>query len=142
MKLDNLIKISGSSRKSKRLGRGSSSGKGGHTVGRGQKGQKARSKIKTWFEGGQKPFIHRLPYMRGFKRNPALTCVSFNLDTISHVYGDKEEVSRETLVSKGLLKASFLGRIKILGRGSLEKPLTFSSEITFSESAKKAVNLD
>ena len=32
-------------RDSKRLGRGIGSGKGGHTVGRGTKGQKARNKV-------------------------------------------------------------------------------------------------
>lgn len=34
----------------KKLGRGQSSGKG-KTAGRGQKGQKARSKVPWWFEG-------------------------------------------------------------------------------------------
>lgn len=51
----------------KRVGRGFGSQKGGHTSGRGQKGQKSRrgSKIPLWFEGGQLPLIKRLPMLRG-----------------------------------------------------------------------------
>ncbi|MBU1070791.1 uL15 family ribosomal protein, partial [Patescibacteria group bacterium] len=51
MNLSNLPKIT--QRPKKRVGRGYGSGKGGHTSGRGQKGQKSRSKIPIWFEGGQ-----------------------------------------------------------------------------------------
>ncbi len=43
------------------------SGKGGHTAGRGQKGQKVRGKVKALFEGTKmrKSFIKRLPFKRG-----------------------------------------------------------------------------
>jgi large subunit ribosomal protein L15 len=51
----------------KRVGRGVGSGKGGHTAGRGQKGQKTRSKIPLLFEGTKikKSLIQRLPMIRG-----------------------------------------------------------------------------
>ena len=51
----------------KRVGRGYGSGKGGHTVGRGQKGQKTRRKLNILFEGlkVKKSFIKRLPKTRG-----------------------------------------------------------------------------
>lgn len=51
----------------KRVGRGIGSGKGGHTVGRGQKGQKSRGKIGILFEGVKmkKSFLKRLPLSRG-----------------------------------------------------------------------------
>jgi large subunit ribosomal protein L15 len=57
----------------KRVGRGYGSGKGGHTVGRGQKGQKARGSMGILFEGFKvkKSLIKRLPLKRGkgkFKR--------------------------------------------------------------------------
>src|SRR3970282_2560170 len=54
-------------KKSKRLGRGYGSGRGGHTVGRGTKGQKARGKVCILFEGMKmkKSFIKRLPLSRG-----------------------------------------------------------------------------
>lgn len=51
----------------KRVGRGMGSGKGSHTVGRGQKGQKSRGKISIYFFGTKmkKSLIKRLPMMRG-----------------------------------------------------------------------------
>lgn len=54
-------------RKSKRLGRGIGSGKGGHTSSRGQKGQKSRDGISVLFEGMKmkKSLIKRLPLRRG-----------------------------------------------------------------------------
>jgi large subunit ribosomal protein L15 len=59
--------VDGSLLQSVRLGRGSSSTKGG-TSGRGHKGQKARSgngKPKAGFEGGQTPITRLFP-KRGF----------------------------------------------------------------------------
>lgn len=65
MKLNELLRIV--SKGKKRVGRGLGSGKGGHTVGRGQKGQKTRGKISPLFEGTKvkKSLIKRLPLLRG-----------------------------------------------------------------------------
>lgn len=65
MKLNFLPKIV--SRSHKRVGRGIGSGKGGHTSGRGQKGQKTRGKIPLTFEGTKikKSLLKRLPVLRG-----------------------------------------------------------------------------
>lgn len=54
-------------KQAKRRGRGYGSGKGGHTSGRGQKGQSSRqgANVPLWFEGGQLPLIKRLPMWRG-----------------------------------------------------------------------------
>ena len=52
----------------KRVGRGYGSGRGGgHTAGRGQKGQKTRGKIGIMFEGVKvkKSLLIRLPVRRG-----------------------------------------------------------------------------
>lgn len=51
----------------KRVGRGMGSGKGSHTSGRGQKGQKSRGHIGVLFEGMKmrKSFLKRLPLIRG-----------------------------------------------------------------------------
>ncbi|KKU09324.1 MAG: 50S ribosomal protein L15 [Candidatus Woesebacteria bacterium GW2011_GWB1_45_5] len=51
----------------KRVGRGIGSGRGGHTSGRGQKGQRSRGKIGILFEGvkTKKSLLKRLPLMRG-----------------------------------------------------------------------------
>ena len=54
MKLHELKPAEGSRQLRNRVGRGTSSGNG-KTAGRGQKGQKARSKVRVGFEGGQMP---------------------------------------------------------------------------------------
>jgi len=72
------------SRKTKRKGRGESSGHG-KTSGRGGKGQTARSgsSIRIGFEGGQMPLIRRMP-KRGFN-NTAFTTryVPINLENLN-----------------------------------------------------------
>src|SRR5215831_12476883 len=69
MRLGQIHPASGSTRPTKRRGKGGATGLGG-TSGRGHKGHKARTggKIPSWFEGGQMPIQRRLP-KRGFK-NP------------------------------------------------------------------------
>ena len=51
-------------KRKKRVGRGYGSGKGGHTTGRGQKGQKSRKKLNILFEGVKvkKSLINRLSF--------------------------------------------------------------------------------
>ena len=55
----------------KRVGRGYGSGKGGHTTGRGQKGQKSRTKIGLLFEAVKvkTSLLKRLPFQRGKGNN-------------------------------------------------------------------------
>ena len=67
--LNNLPKII--TRRSKTVGRGYGSGKGGHTIGKGTKGHKSRSGYKEprhGFEGGQMPLSRRIPKLKGFTR--------------------------------------------------------------------------
>lgn len=63
MELSELSKIKRKIKK--RIGRGYGSGKGGHTTGRGAKGQKVRGKVRPTFEGGQLPIVRRLPRKKG-----------------------------------------------------------------------------
>lgn len=53
--------------KLKRVGRGMGSGKGSHTAGRGQKGQKSNKDLHILFEGlkVKKSLLKRLPKLRG-----------------------------------------------------------------------------
>ena len=122
MQLNQLPKYS--SKKSKRVGRGYGSGKGGHTATRGQKGQKSRSKIPIWFEGGQLPFIRRLPFIKGKNRFKSLT--NTTVINVADLEGFKKDqiVDNIALHKRGLinLKES-QGRIKVLGRGKLTKAL-------------------
>ena len=60
-----LLKVT--EKRKKRVGRGMGSGKGSHTAGRGQKGQKSMGDIGILFEGYKmkKSYLKRLPLQRG-----------------------------------------------------------------------------
>ena len=141
MELNKLDKMNGPKGKKKRLGRGIGSGKGGHTVGRGQKGQKSRSgsSIPAGFEGGQVPLYKRLPRMGGFKRAFAAKVIGVPLHRLN-VFKDGSEVTPISLIEKGILnnvtKANRIRRVKILGNGELTKKLVLKGFL-FTESAKE-----
>jgi large subunit ribosomal protein L15 len=127
MKLPKLI-----TKKGKRIGRGYGSGKGGHTVGRGQKGQKARRSIGILFEG-----IKRLPLSRGKgKFSAGQKPFIVNLEVLN-ILPAGTTVTVEELVSKGIVdKNSVANGIKILGNGTITKKLTISLPISGSAAKK------
>jgi len=137
MEVFNLPKIKGIKRKSKRLGRGIGSGKGGHTVGRGTKGQKARrgAKPNPGFEGGQVPLYKRLPHLGGFRSFVRKDIKSVNISVLN-LFEDGSSVEPQKLLEKGILKKLPKDGVKILGSGKLEKKLVLSGFL-YSESAKK-----
>lgn len=129
----------------KRVGRGYGSGKGGHTVGRGQKGQKSRagySSPRPGFEGGAMPLSRRIPKYRGFSRGFAQTGevrVEVQLEDLNTLKSG-DTVSEETLRKAGLVTTKSKSIvIKILGKGELKKKLTIESGIQMSASARKAI---
>src|SRR3954465_7110245 len=131
--LSKLRAPEGAVTKERRIGRGVGSGLG-KTSGRGQKGQKARSKgniNKLHFQGGQTPMQRRLP-KRGF-RNP------FPVETAALNISDLERFPVGTNVDEKALRGAKLlrgqvDRIKILGNGELTKKLTVTAH-AFSKSA-------
>lgn len=138
MKLNQLPKTTTSSKK--RLGRGYGSGVGGHTSTRGQKGQKSRSTVKRWFEGGQLPLTKKLPFLRGKYRFKTVNAVAIvvNLRDLENISG--KSVTPQTLVEAGLisLKEAATRPIKILGSGEINKALNFK-DVLVSESAAKKI---
>jgi len=139
LKLNNL-KSPGSNRDTKRLGRGPASGQGGQ-AGKGHKGQKARSGgfVRIGFEGGAIPLYMKLP-KRGFKNMPfKVEFAEVSLCKIEKSF-TSEVVSRESLISKGLLKGEDRRRsIKILANGKLTKALTFVKIDKFTKNAVDAI---
>lgn len=121
----NLPKVVAKSKK--RVGRGMGSGKGSHTVGRGQKGQKSRGSIGILFEGYKvrKSLLKRLPLSRGkgkfhAKGKPLVVNVEvLNLMPAGSI------VNIETLAKAGIVNAQEAKKygVKILGGGKLEKKL-------------------
>ena len=134
MKLHELKPAEGSRQLRNRVGRGTSSGNG-KTAGRGQKGQKARSKVRLGFEGGQMPLFRRMP-KRGFKNINRKEYAIVNLETLNK-FEDGAEVTPALLVESGIIKDEKDG-IKVLGNGTLNKQLTVKAS-KFSASAKEAI---
>jgi large subunit ribosomal protein L15 len=138
--LNNLKSPKGAHKNIKRIGRGQGSGQGTQ-AGKGHKGQKARSGggTRPGFEGGAMPLYMRLP-KRGFKNAPfKVEYAIVNLSQLETKF-DSEEVSRETLIAKGLLSGSDKKRpIKVLGNGTISKSLTFNGVDKFSKSATEAI---
>ena len=134
MKLHELKPAEGSRQLRNRVGRGTSSGNG-KTAGRGQKGQKARSKVRVGFEGGQMPLFRRMP-KRGFKNVNSKDYAIVNLETLNK-FEDGTEVTPALLVETRVVKDEKDG-IMVLGNGELTKKLTVKAS-KFSASAKAAI---
>ena len=134
MKLHELKPAEGSRQLRNRVGRGTSSGNG-KTAGRGQKGQKARSKVRVGFEGGQMPLFRRMP-KRGFKNVNRKDYAIVNLETLNK-FEDGTEVTPALLVETRVVKDEKDG-IKVLGNGESTKKLTVKAS-KFSASAKAAI---
>ena len=134
MKLHELKPAEGSRQLRNRVGRGTSSGNG-KTAGRGQKGQKARSKVRVGFEGGHMPLFRRMP-KRGFKNVNRKDYAIVNLETLNK-FEDGTEVTPALLVETRVVKDEKDG-IKVLGNGELTKKLTVKAS-KFSASAKAAI---
>lgn len=134
MKLNELKPAECSRQVRNRVGRGTSSGNG-KTAGRGQKGQKARGKVRLGFEGGQMPLFRRMP-KRGFKNINRVEYAVVNIEKLNK-FEDGTEVTPTLLVESGIVKNEKDG-IKILGNGELKKKLTVKAD-KFSASAKRAI---
>ncbi|MBP9758600.1 50S ribosomal protein L15 [Candidatus Dojkabacteria bacterium] len=136
-----LIKIK---QNSKRVGRGYGSGKGGHTAGRGTKGQKSRSgytQPRPGFEGGSMPLSRRIPKLRGFSRDNIDTreTVIITLNVLDKAFKDDEVVNAKSILDKGLVKGTSKNfEIKILNNGEITKKLIVEG-LKVSKSAIKKI---
>lgn len=138
--LSSLTKIT--TKSAKRVGRGIGSAKGGHTTGRGVKGDTIRGKTKITFDGTKikKGWIKRLPFLRGKHRVLPFGILStFNLGELDKLFKEKETVDVKSIAKKAKLKQEDLGTVvKILSKGKLTKALSFKG-LVFSENAKKQI---
>ena len=122
MEIQSMKPAKGARTKYVRVGRGIGSGIG-KTSGRGTKGQHARNSVRPGFEGGQLPLIRKLA-IRGFNNKKFAKVYS-----IVNV-GDLESLEPNTVVTEELLYAiRVVGKrepygLKVLGNGTLTKPLT------------------
>lgn len=133
----NLSAPQGANKKKRIVGRGSSSGRGS-TAGRGNKGQQSRSggKVYVGFEGGQMPLYRRIA-RRGFSNYPFKKEYAIvNLMDIETRFADGEEVNRESLVLKGLLKKPSM-LVKVLGNGDLTKKVSVNVDKVSASAQEK-----
>ncbi|MBI4058074.1 uL15 family ribosomal protein [Candidatus Microgenomates bacterium] len=118
-------------RAKKRVGRGLGSGKGGHTVGRGQKGQKSREKVTAPFFGTKmkKSLLKRLPMQRGKgKLKSQKKPVTIPVGKLE-LFDNKKIVGKEELIKTGLLNTK--GNVKIVvSGGKLTKALTVTLPVS------------
>ena len=141
MNLNRLTPAKGSTRASKRIGRGNATGQG-RTAGKGHKGYKSRSGTKTrfHFEGGQTPLARRIP-KRGMgtgkfnhlqsKKNVQVV----NLSTINKL--NIKKINVDTLIERGLIKKAS-NPVKILGNGKIDKVIEITADM-FSEIAVQKI---
>lgn len=129
--LHNLSPNPGSTRSTKRLGRGKGSGQG-KTAGKGHKGYNSRSGggVRPGYEGGQMPLYMRLGKARGPHMKKSMPIGPFrtyalpvNVGRLNEVFAAGDVVTPDALVEKGIVKNTRTA-IKILGDGELTIALT------------------
>lgn len=136
MDLHKLKPARGTRKSARRRGRGLGSGRGRQS-GKGHKGQKSRSggKVRPGFEGGQMPLQRRLP-ARGFTNKFRKEWTVINVESLNR-FPEGTEVTPDLLLESGIVNSVGHG-IKILGRGSLERPITVKAH-AFSKSAAEKI---
>ena len=116
--LEDLRPAEGSTHKSKRVGRGRSSGHGKTSCrGHNGEGQRSGSASKRGFEGGQMPAYRRLPKLKGFQIINKIKYAEVNvarLDTYK-----LKEVSLESLIEAKRIHPSSEG-LRIMGNGEIK----------------------
>jgi large subunit ribosomal protein L15 len=135
--LSQLTNTSRPPKKSRRIGRGVGSKRGGH-AGRGGKGDSHRQGYskRYGYEGGQVPLYRKLP-IRGFSRGTFVKpSAAISLETINAYFENGDTVSQETLREKGLIPRRVPGGIKILSNGELTKKVKIEAH-HYSEAAEQ-----
>jgi large subunit ribosomal protein L15 len=126
--LSKLNKIT--SKQQKRVGRGIGSGVGGHTTGRGAKGDNVRGHGKLTFDGTKikKGWLKRLPFLRGKHRLlPKEDTIIINFTQISKWFKNGDTVDNKSVFQKvaRATKKDLTKKIKVLSTGEIDKKLIF-----------------
>ncbi len=128
-------------KRKKRSGQGYGSGRGGHTSGRGQKGQKSRGSVGILFEGVKmkKSLIKRLPLRRGKGKFNAKNKPLIIKTAYLNILSAGATVDLDTLVKNNIVDKNDAREfgIKILGDGDIKKRFTIA--VPISKSAAKMI---
>ena len=136
MSLHNIKVPFGAHKKRKLLGRGPSSGHG-KTSTRGSKGQTSRAGRHFYlgFEGGQSPLIRKMP-KRGFVSNFKKIYQIVNLENLNKI---KAAVITPQLLKENGLIRNELGKVKILGNGSIKQAATIQAHVFSKRAAAEII---
>lgn len=133
--LEDLKPAQGATSKSKRVGRGRSSGHG-KTSCRGHNGEGQRSgrSAKRGFEGGQMPAFRRLPKLKGFKVINKLNYAEINVSLLEKL--GLKEVSLEKLKELKKAHPSTVG-LRVLGNGEITKTVKVKASYVTPQAKEK-----
>ena len=136
MYLNSLKPAKGSTKASKRVGRGIGSGLG-KTAGRGHKGQKSRSggSVRAGFEGGQMPLQMRLPKF-GFTARKSRFSAEVRLSEIET--SGLEDISLKALVEANLVPMQ-TRQAKIFLSGELKRKVSVDDSVGVTKGARAAI---
>jgi large subunit ribosomal protein L15 len=136
LRLNTLSPSRGSTHSRKRLGRGPGSGQG-KTAGRGNKGfwSRSGSSQKRGFEGGQMPLHRRVP-KRGFTNIFREEYLVVNVDQLEARFDKGAVVDPGSLRANRLVRSA-QGKVKLLARGEITRPLTVKVHRASAEAKKK-----
>lgn len=136
MYLNSLKPAKGSTKASKRVGRGIGSGLG-KTAGRGHKGQKSRSggSVRAGFEGGQMPLQMRLPKF-GFTARKSRFSAEVRLSEIET--SGLEDISLKALVEANLVPTQ-TRQAKIFLSGELKRKVSVDGSVGVTKGARAAI---
>ena len=134
--LEDLRPAEGSTHKTKRVGRGRSSGRG-KTSCRGHNGEGQRSgrSSKRGFEGGQMPGYRQMPKLKGFKIINQLQYEEINVGRLAAL--GLKEVSLETLKEMKKAHPASVG-LRVLGNGEVSAVMTVKASYV-TPSAKEKI---
>ena len=134
--LEDLRPAEGATGKSKRVGRGRSSGHG-KTSCRGHNGEGQRSgrTSKRGFEGGQMPGYRRLPKLKGFQVYSKVNYAQINVGRLDDL--GLKEISLESLREVLTIHPSCVG-LRVLGNGEIKSAVTVKAAYV-TPSAKEKI---
>ena len=134
--LEDLRPAEGSTGKSKRVGRGRSSGHGKTSCrGHNGEGQRSGNSSKRGFEGGQMPAYRRLPKLKGFQVYKKPVSAEINVGRLAQL--GLKEVSLEALKEARRIHPSS-DLLRVLGNGEITEAITVKANY-FSPSAKEKI---
>lgn len=134
--LEDLRPAQGSTSKSKRVGRGRSSGHGKTSCrGHNGEGQRSGNSSKRGFEGGQMPAYRRLPKLKGFQVYNKLNYAQINVGRLDDL--GMKEISLESLREKLTIHPTCVG-LRVLGNGEIKSAVTVKAAYV-TPSAKEKI---